>query len=142
MDTKLFKQEVEYSVLVHPKYMRHYRKYDRLPFDDTFLCAYSQKKMSWQCQSPSDKYEHYVEVDNKGKEVGIVRPLQSPEYYAWDHVAVAFHVKRDRLLQVDRRRLLNSLSVCEMVSNKPEMSVYEAKAEVEKLKKKYTKTIC
>lgn len=137
METRLFKKEIVYCVLVHPPHMTHYRKYPRLPFDNAKLCGYSQKKMSWNCQSPSDKYEYTQEVDNEGGEVGDVRPLQRSEYYVYDRVSVAFHIKRNRVLRISRKRLLNCLSVCGMASNKPEMSVDEAEEQIEKLKKMY-----
>lgn len=139
MDTRLYKQEIQYSVLVHPRYMTHYRKYPRLPIDDNFLCGYSQRKMSWHCQSPSDSYTHCMELDNEGGE-NYPRPLERPEYFVWDHVAVAFHMKRDWVLKIDREghgRLCDSLSACEMASNNPEMSLAEAEAEVENLRNLY-----
>lgn len=135
MDTKLYKKEIVYSTVVHSRYLKRYRSYRRLPINDTFLCGYGQKKMSWRCQSPSDNYKHYLDV---GNEVGEVNPclLESPVYYVWDHVALAFHMEQDRVLRLGHRRLFDSLSVCETTPNNG-MSVNEAKAEIEKLKQRY-----
>lgn len=137
MDTRMFKQEIVYTVLVHPRYMRHYRKYPRLPHEiQNFLCGYSQGKLSWRCQSPSSDLKYTLEVDNEGGEENVnVKHLPYIEYFVWDHVEVAFHMKRGWKLPVHRRQLYNKLSECEN-AKEPEMYV-EAKAEIENLKKKY-----
>ncbi|XP_058231797.1 uncharacterized protein LOC131343933 [Hemibagrus wyckioides] len=144
LDTKLYRKEIVYSVLVHPQYMRHYRKYPRLPVDiepDTDLCGYSQKTMTWHCQSPSDNYEYGLEKNED--DVGNASPLDRREYFVWDKVAVAFHMKKNWVLRLDRSQLLEHLSVCEvaqvnLLNNKEEkMSVKEAQEEVKKLKRKF-----
>ncbi|XP_060717665.1 uncharacterized protein LOC132840201 [Tachysurus vachellii] len=139
LDTRLFKQEILYSVLVHPRYMRHYRKYPRLPVDSEHLCGYREKKMTWCCQSPSNNYEYSQYLD-EGGEI-YVGPLGRNEYYVWDNVAVVFHMKKDWVLKLGHRRLFDHLSVCEIAShnplNKTEMSVQEAEAEVLNLKRKF-----
>lgn len=135
MDTRMFKQEIVYTVLVHPRYMRHYRKYPRLPIEiQSFLCGYSQGKLSWRCQSPSSDLKYTLEAHNKGREVNV-RELH-PEYFVWDHVEVAFHMKRGWKLPVHHSYLFNKLRECENLKE-PKMSVDEAKAEIEKLKKSY-----
>lgn len=132
LGTQLYKQEIFYSVLVHPRYMTHYRKYPRLPFDDKHLCGYSQGHMSWCCQSPSNNYKHSQEVND-----------EEGEYYRWDNVAVAFHMKRGWVLPVNRSRLFENLSACKVPSvnllREPQnkMSLYEAEAEIEALKNFY-----
>lgn len=109
MDTRLYKQEIEYSILVHPKYMIHYRKYPRLPFKiKNRLCGYSKGQISWCCQSPSNNYKHCLEVDNE-REV-YARSLGHSEYFVWDHVSVAFHMKRHWVLPVDHTKLSESLN--------------------------------
>ncbi|KAF4075964.1 hypothetical protein AMELA_G00224940 [Ameiurus melas] len=132
LDTRLYKQEIVYSVLVHPRYITRYKKYPRLPFDDQYLCGYSQGHMSWRCQSPSDDYKHCQDVcDEEG------------EYFVWDHVVVAFHMKPGWALRAKRHRLFDTLSACEVAPvnllRKPQkkMSLYEAEAEIEKLKNIY-----
>ncbi|XP_053343497.1 uncharacterized protein LOC128513947 [Clarias gariepinus] len=92
LDTQVYKQEILYSILVHPRYMRHYRKYPNLPFDDESVCGYRKGSWFWRCQSPSNKY------------------------FVWDHVGVAFHMKPGQILNVDPDRLADSLSACEVAS--------------------------
>ncbi|KAF5904349.1 uncharacterized protein DAT39_005964, partial [Clarias magur] len=81
LDTQVYKQEILYSVLVHPGYMRHYRKYPRLPVDDDdeSVCGYRKGRWFWCCQSPSDNYNPSYSTSHK--------------YFVWDHVAIAFHIK-------------------------------------------------
>lgn len=143
LDTKLYKQEIVYSVLVHPFYIMHYRKYPRLPVDiehDTDLCGYSQKKMTWRCQSPSDNYKYSLEKNNEDG-VEYPSPLNRTEYFVWDNVAVAFHMKKNWILKLGRRSLLKHLSVCEVAQvnllKEPKMSVQRAVEEVEYLKRKF-----
>ncbi|KAB5533006.1 hypothetical protein PHYPO_G00126620 [Pangasianodon hypophthalmus] len=140
LDTKLYKQEILYSILVHPRYMTHYRKYPRLPIDDNSLCGYSQGSVSWRCQSPSNNYKYRLKVDDEEGEVSA-RPLRRTEYFVWDKVAVAFHMKRDWILPVGHAQLFDNLSVCKTASKnllkEPKMSVHEAKKEVENLRKMY-----
>ncbi|KAG7317850.1 hypothetical protein KOW79_018885 [Hemibagrus wyckioides] len=143
LGTKLYKQEIVYSVLVHPQYMRCYREYPRLPVKiepDKYLCMYSQKTMTWCCQSPSDNYEYGLEMDNEDG-VEYPSPLDRTEYFVWDKVAVAFHMKKNWVLRLGRRSLLKHLSVCEVAQvnllKEPEMSVQRAMAEVEYLKRKF-----
>ncbi|XP_058231796.1 uncharacterized protein LOC131343932 isoform X2 [Hemibagrus wyckioides] len=144
LGTKLYKQEIVYCVLVHPQYMTHYRKYPRLPVNiepNTDLCGYSQKQMTWRCQSPSDNYEYGLEKNED--DVGNASPLDRREYFVWDKVAVAFHMKKDWVLDFDLRHLLKHLSVCKVAPVKllkkkeNEMSVEEAEEEVKKLKRKF-----
>ncbi|XP_047664418.1 uncharacterized protein LOC125140217 [Tachysurus fulvidraco] len=139
LETRLHKKEINYSVLVHPRYMRHYRKYPRLPVDAEDLCSYREKKMTWRCQSPSNSYEYSQYVDENGEI--CVDKLRRKEYYVWDNVAVAFHMKKDWVLKLGHKKLFDHLSVCEISSNKllkePEMSVQEAEAEVLNLKRAF-----
>ncbi|XP_007229505.3 uncharacterized protein LOC103024654 [Astyanax mexicanus] len=113
LDTAIYSQEILYTVLVHPQHVNCYDQYPHLPSDDSGVCGYSQGKMSWRCQSPSDSFRHRMEVDREERRVHA-RPLQSEVYYRWDHVAVAFHVEPDWILHVDRKKLSSSVSVCEV----------------------------
>lgn len=96
--------------------------------------------MTWHCQSPSNSYEYSQYVDEGGEK--YVGPLGREEYYVWDIVAVAFHMKKDWVLKLSPKKLFDHLSVCEIASSfkllkEPEMSVQEAEAEVLKLKREF-----
>ncbi|XP_053344231.1 uncharacterized protein LOC128514409 [Clarias gariepinus] len=127
LGTQVHKQEIVYSVLVHPKKLKaDYRKYPRLPFNDKLVCGYKKGRMFWRCQSPSDKY---YECDDRSPE--------RPEYFVWDNVCMAFHMNPDDILHVDQGCLSDSLSVCKVALKKllrePNMSVREAEEIVQLL---------
>ncbi|KAL6462120.1 hypothetical protein MHYP_G00285420 [Metynnis hypsauchen] len=114
LDTKIYKKEIMYSVLVHPRYIKYYSQYPRLPINsDDDVCGYFQGNMLWCCQAPSAGHGHRLVVD-KEKSTVHARRLNGEEYYVWDHVAVAFHMEPRWVLEVDRERLYSSLSVCEV----------------------------
>ncbi|XP_053344272.1 uncharacterized protein LOC128514443 [Clarias gariepinus] len=136
LGTHLYRQEIAYLVLVHPRHIRRYRKYPRLPIDEEFLCGYSQKKISWHCQSPSNEYNRHEEEKEKDD-----RSHGRPEYFVWDNVSVAFHMNPHWVLRVGHKRLFKSLSVCEVASRNllkdQEMSVHDAEKIVKYYKDKY-----
>ncbi|XP_036414309.1 uncharacterized protein LOC118798838 [Colossoma macropomum] len=113
LDTKIYKTEIMYSVLVHPRHIEDYRQYPRLPHRYNRVCGYFQGKMSWRCQAPSEIH-HYRLVVDKEKSRVYVKTLSSEEYYVWDHVAVAFYMEPGWVLDVDRKQLYRSVSVCEV----------------------------
>lgn len=140
LGTTLYQKEIVYSVLVHPKYMKHYMKYPRLPTENTYLCGYSEKKMFWHCQSPSDKYKYSLEMNRETGE-RYPLPLRGLEYFVWDNVAVAFHMKKNWVLKFNHGRLFEHLSVCDTaypaLLKEKQMSVQEANEEVNKLRTFY-----
>ncbi|XP_036414306.1 uncharacterized protein LOC118798835 [Colossoma macropomum] len=113
LDTKIYKTEIMYSVLVHPRHIKRYSQYPRLPRGDDDVCGYFQGNMSWRCQAPSESHGHRLVVDEEESTVHA-RSLKGEEYYVWDHVAVAFHMEPGRILDVDRERLYRSVSTCEV----------------------------
>ncbi|TSK20225.1 NAC-alpha domain-containing protein 1 [Bagarius yarrelli] len=134
-DTKVYKAEVAYSILVHPRYMRHYSQYPRLPCDAKQVCGYGikEKKIFWSCQSPSNKYKYCPKEDAEdGHEYASKLKDKDEKYFVWDNVTVALHLKRDWILEFDRRQLFQNLSVCETPSDK---LLKEQKMSVEKAKK-------
>ncbi|KAI4881551.1 hypothetical protein NFI96_014881 [Prochilodus magdalenae] len=113
LDTKIYKSEIVYSVLVHPRHIRYYSHYPRLPSNDDDVCGYSQGNMSWSCQAPSKAHGHKLVLDREQPEV-YAKELKGEEYYVWDHVAVAFHMEPHWTLKVDPERLYSSVTVCEV----------------------------
>ncbi|XP_036414763.1 uncharacterized protein LOC118799151 [Colossoma macropomum] len=113
LDTEIYKTEIMYSVLVHPGYLNCYSQYPRLPCHDDKVCGYFQGDMSWRCQAPSESHRQTLEVDREGCTVHV-SSLESEVYNVWDHVAVAFHMEPDWILDVDRDQLYRSVSVCEV----------------------------
>ncbi|XP_007229507.3 uncharacterized protein LOC103025292 [Astyanax mexicanus] len=114
LGTKIYKQEIMYSVLVHPRYIDHYKHYyPRLPRGDEEVCGYFQGQMSWSCQAPSGTHYHMFQVDRKDGTVYGSR-LGPPIHYVWDHVTVAFHMEPQWVLHVNRTRLYQTVTVCKV----------------------------
>ncbi|KAL6462121.1 hypothetical protein MHYP_G00285430 [Metynnis hypsauchen] len=63
LDTKIYKKEIMYSVLVHPRYIKYYSQYPRLPRRYNRVCGYFQGKMSWRCQAPSKSHGHSLDEE-------------------------------------------------------------------------------
>ncbi|XP_062841863.1 uncharacterized protein LOC134301197 isoform X1 [Trichomycterus rosablanca] len=113
LDTRFYKKEITYSILVHPRHIRKFQSYPRLPFDDPEVCGYSQGSVTWCCQAPSDEYKHRLEVDEEDCEV-YATELRGAQYFVWDHVAVAFYMEPNWILSVNHENLKQQVSVCEM----------------------------
>lgn len=113
LGTKFYKQEIMYSVLVHPPHIDRYEHYRRLPRGDEDVCGYSQGHISWSCQAPSGTHNYRFIVDNEEGTVYGER-LGRKTHNVWDHVALAFHMDPQWVLRVNRTRLYNSVTVCKL----------------------------
>ncbi|XP_054483238.1 uncharacterized protein LOC129116308 [Anoplopoma fimbria] len=110
--THLYKQEVMYAVLVHsPAHNRKFSRYPLLSDDPNGVCTYKDGRFIWRSQAMSETHEYEL----------VWRPDQNlmkgryvydrPEYYVWDHVAVALHVE-NQVLKFDAGRLRENLKFC------------------------------
>ncbi|XP_051721021.1 uncharacterized protein LOC127497001 [Ctenopharyngodon idella] len=111
-ETMLYKKEIQYTVVVHPRYVNIYDHYPRLPNHGDGVCGYSGGAMWWRCQSPAEAYKNELEVNSFEGSVSV-----SPHhkiYYVWDHVCIAFHMEPGWVLHVDQDRLFKRVNVCEM----------------------------
>ncbi|XP_030293207.1 uncharacterized protein LOC115593735 [Sparus aurata] len=93
--TVLYKQEVMYVILVHsPANQELFSDRPLLTDDPNSICSYKDGCFIWRpeamCETHS--YELVLRPDEKQMEAG--EELSYPEYYVWDHVAVALHVDR------------------------------------------------
>lgn len=113
-DTALYKKEIQYTVVVHPPNVHLYDDYPRLPNDGVgdSVCWYINGAMWWRCQSPSDDYNSVLEVNRFDGSVSVSH--HDSVYYVWDHVSVAFHMEPGWVLHVDRDRLFETVTACEM----------------------------
>ncbi|XP_035382351.1 uncharacterized protein LOC113577912 [Electrophorus electricus] len=111
--TELYRQQILYTVLVHPRHVQKYGQYPRLPYSMNSVCGYRDGYMSWLCQSPSDSYFYKLVVDNTNCQM-FAKPLKGRVSCVWDNVAVAFHMEPGTELSINRRELLDSVSVCDM----------------------------
>lgn len=113
LNTKLYQKEINYSILVHPRHIKMFQKYPRLPFDDPEVCGYSQGCVTWCCQAPSDKFQHELEVDEENHKVDVT-PLSNAQYFVWDHVALAFYLEPNWTLKVHPDHLRQQVNVCKI----------------------------
>ncbi|XP_030639431.1 uncharacterized protein LOC115820100 [Chanos chanos] len=113
-ETVLYRREILYSVLVHGSDVRAYDDYPRLPYSGDHVCAYRDGEIVWRCQAPSQSYGLNLVVNHLDQNVYVTKHEGRDEYYAWDNVAVAFHMEPGWTLHVDRDRLWQTLSECEL----------------------------
>ncbi|XP_026866634.2 uncharacterized protein LOC113577919 [Electrophorus electricus] len=139
--TELYRQQILYTVLVHPRHVQKYGQYPRLPLYDKGICGYRRGRMFWFCQSPSDCYRNQLNMDEENM---WAEPLssQEQEYYVWDHVAVVFHMEPDWKLAMERKWLLKNVTLCEIAEpcrRRPEDQLTKKDAEevLEELKRKH-----
>ncbi|XP_043116887.1 uncharacterized protein LOC122360393 [Puntigrus tetrazona] len=111
-ETVLYKQEIQYTVVVHPRDIDLYDDCPRLPNHGDGVCGYCGV-MWWRCQAPSDTYKKKLEVNRFVGRIDVSYHHKE-EYYVWDHVCVAFHMEPGWVLNVDRKRLLKRVSACEV----------------------------
>ncbi|KAL1259565.1 hypothetical protein QQF64_010142 [Cirrhinus molitorella] len=111
-ETVLYRREILYKVVVHPRGIKLYDRYPRLPDRGDGVCGYYDGALWWRCQAPSETYKLKLMVNRLNSSVHV-RPHKE-EYYVWDHVCVAFHMEPGWVLHVDRNRLLKRVNVCEV----------------------------
>ncbi|XP_057197011.1 uncharacterized protein LOC130558557 isoform X2 [Triplophysa rosa] len=130
-ETVLYRREILYTIVVHPRYITLYDDYPRLPNDGEGVCGYANGSIWWRCQAPSETYKHRFNVNWKHRSVHV--SPRNEQYYMWDHVCVAFHMEPGWVLHMNRDKLINRVNVCEVSApcllNPPEtpLSLNEAK---------------
>ncbi|XP_073702560.1 uncharacterized protein [Garra rufa] len=112
-ETVLYKQEIQYTVVVHPHYINLYDDYPRLPRQSDGVCGYYDGAMWWRCQAPSEVYMNKLEVNSCRRRVDVSSHYKE-EYYVWDHVCIAFHMEPGWVLRVDRNKLFKRVNACEV----------------------------
>ncbi|KAL0153474.1 hypothetical protein M9458_051219 [Cirrhinus mrigala] len=110
-ETKLFRQEIEYVVLVHsPEFNEKFRDFPLLKSNP--LVAYDGHQIIWKAQAICKT--HNFQLVKHGK-TAMPEPLYSHEWYVWDQVSLAFYTKD--VLTFSKRKLKASLSCCEQDLN-------------------------
>ncbi|XP_073704066.1 uncharacterized protein [Garra rufa] len=113
-ETVLYKQKIQYTVVVHPHYINLYDDFPRLPrrqSDD--VCGYYKGAMWWRCQAPSEVYMNKLKVNRFRRRVDV-SPHYKEQYYVWDHVCIAFHMEPGWVLHVNRNKLFKRVNACEV----------------------------
>lgn len=111
-ETVLYRQEILYTIVVHPRDIHCYDDYPRLPGVGDGVCGYVDGSIWWHCQAPSETYMHRLNVNWKYCSVHI--SPHNKQYFVWDHVCVAFHMEPGWVLHVEKDRLFKRLNVCDV----------------------------
>ncbi|XDV11298.1 hypothetical protein PO909_000269 [Leuciscus waleckii] len=107
-ETKLFKQEIEYVVLVHsPQFNEKFGKYPLLTSSP--LVSYEGNQIIWKAQAICETHRYQLDIHGKKAVTQNMYPYQ---YYVWDQLSLVFHIKEDEVLTFPQRKLKASLSCC------------------------------
>ncbi|XP_035761310.1 uncharacterized protein LOC118453811 [Neolamprologus brichardi] len=115
--TSLYKQEVMYTVLVHrPHDNGRFSEYPELPDDDpNAVCAYRREEniFIWRPEAMCKTHWYQLNYRPEYNLMDACGPIKDPQYYVWDHVALALHVESGEVLKFDSDRLRQNLKFCE-----------------------------
>ncbi|KAK7161016.1 hypothetical protein R3I94_003857 [Phoxinus phoxinus] len=107
--TKLFKQEIEYVVLVHsPQFNETFSKYPLLTSNPLF--SYEGNQIIWRAQAICETHNYQLAIH--GKTV-VTQTMYSHQFYVWDQLCLVFHINEGEVLTFPQRKLKASLSCCE-----------------------------
>ncbi|XP_030603033.1 uncharacterized protein LOC115792580 [Archocentrus centrarchus] len=113
--TSLFRQEVEYAVLVHsPANQEHFSEYPFLPDDDlNAVCTYRDGCFIWRSEAMCETHSH--ELIERPEENLMTTEAVSwrPPFYVWDHVVIALHMENEQVLKFDANQLRKNLTFCD-----------------------------
>ncbi len=108
--TKLFKQEIEYVVLVHsPQCNEQFRDFPLLTSTSSPVVAYDGHQIIWKAQAICETHHFQLETSGNTVQMQTKHPFQ---FYVWDHVSLVFHTKD--ILTFPKRKLKASLSCCKL----------------------------
>ncbi|KAL1276659.1 hypothetical protein QQF64_036282 [Cirrhinus molitorella] len=109
--TKVFKQEIEYVVLVHsPEFNEQFSQFPEITSSP--LVAYDGKKIIWRAQAICET--HILQTVIRGNIVFTER-MRSHQFYVWDHISLVFYTKD--VLTFPKRKLKASLRGCDLHPN-------------------------
>ncbi|XP_042616036.1 uncharacterized protein LOC122145625 [Cyprinus carpio] len=109
--TKLFKQEIEYVVLVHSPDLNE--KFSQFPeLTDNPWVAYDGHQIIWRAQAICETHKFQLVIRGN---TAVTEPMNTHQFYVWDHVSLVFHT--EDVLTFPKRRLKASLSCCELDEN-------------------------
>ncbi|XP_066547509.1 uncharacterized protein LOC136714101 [Amia ocellicauda] len=110
-ETVCFKQEIVYAVVVHSPGVHDFDDYPPLEKNEHAICGYQDGKIIWRPEAMSETHWYYLDQSDRNTVKAV--NMTTHQFYVWDHVALAFHVKPGQILSFDRERLGCSLSACE-----------------------------
>lgn len=101
--TKIYKQEIVYAVLVHsPQMNNEFQNYPELTSNSESLVSIQVEtgQITWNAQAICETHNNQLILD-EGMEKATVTPTQLPyqeRFYVWDHVSLAFHLPWGKVL--------------------------------------------
>ncbi|CAM4455712.1 unnamed protein product [Leuciscus chuanchicus] len=112
-ETKLFKQEIEYVVLVHsPEFNEKFSKYPLLTSSP--LVSYEGNQIIWRAQAICETHNYQLEIHGK---TAVTQNMYPYQYYVWDQLSLVFHINKGEVLTFPQRKIKASLSCCEADKN-------------------------
>ncbi|KAM8741783.1 uncharacterized protein AB9X84_019060 [Acanthopagrus schlegelii] len=110
--TVLYKQEVMYVVLVHsPVNDELLSERPLLTDDPNSVCSYRGGCFIWRPEAMCGTHRCELVLRPDENQVGVRNVVSYPQFYVWDHVAVALHVDR-QMLNFHSARLRQNLKYC------------------------------
>ncbi|XP_006809938.1 uncharacterized protein LOC102796443 [Neolamprologus brichardi] len=112
--TTLYQKEVMYAVLVHrptEEDKNLFKDYTSLSdVNQDAVCTYEQGQFIWRPQAMCDTHKYKL---TKTRNEMDAEKIKSDQWYVWDHVTLALHVKKGEVLRFDPNFLLKNLTSCE-----------------------------
>ncbi|XP_062841864.1 uncharacterized protein LOC134301197 isoform X2 [Trichomycterus rosablanca] len=106
--TVVYKQEVMYAIVVHG--LDGQTEFGKCPlFQCSTVCEFQNEKILWKPEGMSNTHSFRLGYNLKAHRV----PTRKRKYYMWDHVAMVFHVPKDKVFEFNKEMLLKHLSFCQ-----------------------------
>ncbi|KAG5284473.1 hypothetical protein AALO_G00027110 [Alosa alosa] len=109
-ETVIFRQLVRYIVLIHSPDVHDYDAYPELGDNDEGVCTYRDGEIIWHAQAISGTHRFRLIENREERQVHVDEV--DDEFYVWDHVTLAFHMPRGKILRFPRENLKGVLSTC------------------------------
>ncbi|XP_061595118.1 uncharacterized protein LOC133459260 [Cololabis saira] len=115
-ETVLYKQEVVHVVLVHSPDNQDFTNYPEVPNDDpNAICVFKDGTFIWRPEAMSETHGYKLVYRRDVNQVEV-KDVDFPEFYIWDHVAVALHLEEGQVLKFDLEKLRNNIKYCAKAS--------------------------
>ncbi|XP_018545356.2 uncharacterized protein LOC108892342 [Lates calcarifer] len=125
-ETVLYKQEVMYVVLVDRPANQ---QYSSLSDDPNAVCVYRDGRFIWRPEAMCET--HSFELVQKPDVNQMELFPCSRHFYVWDHVAIALHVGKGKVLKFHTDQLRGNLKFCD--PGEPQLSYFESFADAEEI---------
>ncbi|XP_054902798.1 uncharacterized protein LOC129370681 [Poeciliopsis prolifica] len=137
--TVLYSQEVMHVVLIHsPANERKFSQYPPLSDAPDAVCIYRDGHFLWRPEAMCETHGYEL-INRQGSNHLEALSASPPQFYVWDHVAVALHVGQNQVMKFSADQLRARLGFCQLdtvnysaASEKPE-DFEDAKAAVRRL---------